>query len=93
MDWTEATDVLRGWGGRRVVVIPYLTPGLSVDILRGVLEVEDAGRATVRAKVDGTTITLPRATFISASWVPGHDGDGLSVVQGAARVDVFLETE
>ncbi len=94
MDWGEATEVLRGWAGRRVVVVPYLTPGLSVDILRGELTVEEEpGRSAVRARVDGVGIALPKATFIEAGWVPGHDGDGLSIVQGAARVDVFLEAE
>lgn len=90
MDWEEATGVLRGWAGRSVVAVPYLEPGISVDILRGELAVADTAHATVRVHVDGTSIAMPRATFIAAEWVPGHDGDGLSIVQGAARVDVFL---
>ncbi len=92
MDWTEATGVLRSWAGRRVVVVPYLAPGLSVDILRGELVVEQAGPNAVRVRVgEGIAIALPKATFIEAGWVPGHEGDGLSVVQGGARVDVFAE--
>ena len=92
MDWAEATDVLRGWAGRTVVVVPYLAPGLSVEILRGELTVEPAGRGAVRVRAGaGIAIALPRATFIEADWVPGREGGGLAIVQGGARVDVFVE--
>ena len=36
-------------------------------------------------------ISLFRATFISAGWVTGREDQGLSIVQGGTRVDVFVE--
>jgi hypothetical protein len=97
--WEEAMAVLHGWRGRSVLVVPILGPGLSV------LALEQPRRGVIRLSVptdppdpeltspDGVTIALPRATFISADWIAGQEEKGLSVVQGGARVDVFLDGE
>jgi hypothetical protein len=93
MDYDEAMEVLRGWEGDRVVVIAFVEPGVSLRPFGGTLTYEEAEHRVVRISVDppGTRITFPVATFHEASWVPGHEGSGLSVVQGATRVDVFRE--
>jgi hypothetical protein len=91
MGWEDAVSVLRAWQGRPVVVVPYLEPGISLEPVTGPLEVEPAERSVVRLHFADMAIALPRATFIEADWVPGREEQGLSVVQGGARVDVFLE--
>jgi hypothetical protein len=45
----------------------------------------------VRLRFPTMAIALVKATFIEADWVPGREGAGLTVVQGGARVDVFLD--
>lgn len=96
MDYEDAIDVLRSWTGREVLVVAYVEPGVSLRPMTGVLSTEDMGRGVVRAAIaadgrDPVRIALPRATFHEASWVPGREQSGLSVVQGATRVDVFCE--
>jgi hypothetical protein len=91
MRWEEAMTVLEGWAGRDVVVIPYLQPGISLTPVEARLQIERQGAAAVRLAIPGLAIVLRRATFIEAGWVPGQEDRGLSVVQGGARVDVFLD--
>jgi hypothetical protein len=84
--------VLRGWDGKPVVLVPFLGPGISLEPASGALRFEVARRGLVRLHV-GITVALPSATFIEADWVPGQEERGLSIVQGAARVDVFLDDD
>jgi hypothetical protein len=90
MDWDDAIDVLDAWAGRTVVVVPYLEPGLSLTPVTAPLRLDHARRGVVRLDIPGMPIALRRATFLEAGWVPGQEERGLSVVQGGARVDVFL---
>ncbi len=83
--------VLAEWGGRPVVVVPFIGPGIALQQLAGVLALEQPGRGVVRLRFPEMAIALPRATFIDADWVPGQEDRGLSVLQGGARVDVFLD--
>ena len=85
--------VLAEWGGRAVVVVPFIGPGMALRQLRGELALEQPDRGVVRLRFADMAIALPRATFIEADWVPGQVGRGLSVVQGGARVDVFLDAD
>jgi hypothetical protein len=91
MEWEEAMGVLEGWAGREVVVIPYLQPGISLTPVEARLGVQRQGGGAVRIAIPGLAIVLRRATFIEAGWVPGQEERGLSVVQGGARVDVFVD--
>jgi hypothetical protein len=91
MEWEEAMGVLDRWAGRRVVVVPFLEPGISLWPVRGDLGVERPKRGVVRLAIPGMGIALRRATFIQAGWVPGREERGLSVVQGGVRVDVFID--
>ena len=84
-------EVLLEWEGRHVVVVPFLEPGISLEPLAGALKLEHPRRGLVRLRFDSMGIALPKATFIQAGWVPGREDNGLSVVQGGARVDVFLD--
>jgi hypothetical protein len=83
--------VLAEWAGREVIVVPYMGPGMSLRQLRGPLEVRQPSPGVVRLRFPEMAIALPRATFISADWVAGQEDRGLSVLQGGARVDVFLD--
>ena len=91
MDWAQAMAALTEWAGRDVIVVPYMGPGMALQQLRGPLDVRQPEPGVVRLHFDEMAIALPRATFISADWVPGQEQRGLSVLQGGARVDVFLE--
>lgn len=91
MQWEEAMEVLAGWAGRTVVVVPYLEPGISLEPVVAPLRVERPRSGVVRLDLPGMPVALRRATFLEAGWVPGQERRGLSVVQGAARVDVFLD--
>jgi hypothetical protein len=96
MEYDEAMDVLRSWASRAVMVVAFVEPGVSLRPFAGELEVEEAARSVVRGVVteDGgppIRIAFPAATFHEAGWVPGHEDRGLSVVQGATRVDVWLD--
>ena len=93
MDWGEAMAVLAEWGGREVIVVPYMGPGMALQQLRGALEVRQPSSGVVRLQFPDMAIALPRATFIEAGWVEGMRDRGLSIVQGGARVDVFLDDE
>jgi hypothetical protein len=93
VDWEEAIDVLVSWAGRMVVVVPYLEPGLSLAPVRAPLRLDESRNGVVRLDVPGLPIALRRATFLEAGWVPGQEERGLSVVQGGARVDVFLSDD
>ena len=90
MDHDEAMKVLRGWSGREVVVVAFMTPGVSLRPFTGPLVVEEDERGDLRAVLDETRIAFPRATFHEAGWVAGREGSALSVVQGSTRVDVLL---
>lgn len=83
--------VLADWGGRDVIVVPFMGPGMALRQLAGVLDVRQPDHGVVRLRFPEMTIALPRATFLEADWVPGQEGRGLSVLQGGARVDVFLD--
>ena len=93
MEWDDAMSVLEGWAGRHVVVIPYLEPGISLSPVRGSLTLERPRPGVVKFGFPGMGIALRRATFIDADWVLGQEGQGLAVVQGGARVDVFLDPD
>jgi hypothetical protein len=84
-------EVLLEWEGRPVLVVPFLGPGISFEPVRGPLALEHPRKGVVRLRFDRMGIALPKATFIQAGWVPGHEEHGLSIVQGGARVDVFVE--
>ena len=86
-------EVLLEWEGREVLVIPFLGPGISFEPVRGELKLEHPRKGVVRLRFDQMGIALPKATFIEAGWVPGHEQHGLSIVQGGARVDVFVESD
>ncbi len=83
--------VLAEWGGRDVIVVPFIGPGMALRQLTGPLSVEQPSRGVVRLRFSEMAIALPRATFLDADWVAGQDGRGLSILQGAARIDVFLD--
>ena len=83
--------VLAEWAGRRVIVVPFISPGMALRQLEGVLDVRQPGPGVVRLRFPEMAIALPRSTFLDAGWVPGQEGRGLSVLQGGARVDVFLD--
>jgi len=83
--------VLGNWEGRDVLVVPFLAPGISLQPYAGRLELEHPRRGLVRLRFPQAGIALIRATFIEAGWVPGREDEGLSIVQGGARVDVFLD--
>lgn len=84
-------EVLLEWEGREVLVVPFLEPGISLEPLTGVLKLTHPRKGLVRVDLPQMSIALPKATFIEAGWVAGHDDTALSIVQGGARVDVFLE--
>jgi hypothetical protein len=86
-------DVLVSWAGRAVVVVPFLEPGLSLPPVSAPLRLDDSRRGVVKLDIPGMPIALRRSTFLEAGWVPGQEERGLSVVQGGARVDVFLVEE
>jgi hypothetical protein len=95
VDYEEAMDVLRGWSGRWVTVIAFVEPGVSLRPLTGFLNCEDGAHHILQATLEprGTRIAFPIGTFHAAAWIPGQDGRGLSVEQGATRVDVFVEDD
>lgn len=77
-----------------MVIVPILDPGISLTPFSGPLAVSEPRAGVVRMRVEPHEepyISLFRATFISAGWVPGREDQGLSVVQGGTRVDVFVE--
>ena len=96
LDYDEAMGVLIGWSGRRVLVVAFVEPGVSLRPFAGVLSVEDEAHGMLRATVtedEGRPIRIafPSGTFHDAEWVPGLEERGLSIEQGATRVDVFLD--
>jgi hypothetical protein len=97
MDYDEAMAVLCGWEGRTVLVVAFVDPGVSLRPFAGILSVEDTGQGMLRASISSgpgsgpVRIAFPSATFHDAEWVPGLEDRGLSIEQGATRVDVFLE--
>ncbi len=96
MTWDDAVAVLRGWQGRAVVIVPFLLPGISLTPFSGPLVVEDPKGGVLRVRVEPHEepyISLFRATFLSAQWVAGREEQGLSIMQGGTRVDVFVDGE
>ena len=83
--------MLLEWEGRDVMVVPFMGPGISLRPLRGSLELDHTTKGVARIMLPTMSIALPRATFIEAGWVSGREQQGLSIVQGGARVDVFLD--
>lgn len=81
------------WEGLDVVVVPFIGPGISLEPQRGPLKLEHPRRGVVRLAFPDMAIALPKATFIEAGWVAGRAQQGLSFVQGGARIDVFLGEE
>jgi hypothetical protein len=95
-DYDEAMAVLIGWEGRRVLVVAFVEPGVSLRPMAGTLSVDDEGHGILRAEIVAgdrppVRIVFPSGTFHDAEWVPGLEERGLSIEQGATRVDVFLE--
>ena len=93
MQWEEVIEVLDAWRGRTVVVVPYLEPGISLAPVVAPLHLDRSRRGVVKLSIPGMPVALRRATFLEAGWVPGQEERGLTVVQGATRVDVFLDGE
>jgi hypothetical protein len=95
MDYEEAMKVLRSWSGKWVTIVAFVEPGVSLRPLAGFLTCEDGAHHILRATIhpSGARVAFPIGTFHDASWVPGQEGHGLSIEQGATRVDVFLEDE
>jgi hypothetical protein len=96
VSWDEAVAVLRGWEGRDVVIVPILDPGISLSPFAGPLALAEPKAGVLRVRVEPHAepyISLFRATFLDAGWVAGRDGQGLSIVQGGTRVDVFVEKD
>ncbi len=94
MTWDDAVAILRGWEGRDVVIVPFLDPGLSLTPFSGPLAVAEPRAGVLRVRVEPHEepyISLFRATFLEGGWVEGREGQGLSVVQGGTRVDVFVD--
>ncbi|MDQ3740462.1 MAG: hypothetical protein M3389_05905 [Actinomycetota bacterium] len=94
MNWDEAAAVLREWEGRGVVIVPFLLPGISLTPFAGPLVVDEPRGGVLRVRVEPHEepyISLFRATFLEAGWVSGRDGQGLSIMQGGTRVDVFVD--
>ena len=94
MTWDDAIAVLRGWEGRGVVIVPFLLPGISLTPFAGPLAAEEPKSGVFRLRVEPDRepyISLFRATFLEAGWVPGQEDRGLSIVQGGTRVDVFVD--
>jgi hypothetical protein len=94
VNWDDAVDVLRGWEGRGVVIVPILEPGISLTPFTGPLVLAEPKAGVLRVRVDPHDepyISLFRATFLEAGWVAGREDRGLSVLQGGTRVDVFLD--
>ena len=94
MTWEEAAAVLRGWEGRGVVIVPFLLPGISLTPFAGPLAVTEPRPGVLRLRVEPWEepyVSLFRATFLEAGWVSGRTEQGLSIVQGGTRVDVFVD--
>ena len=94
MTWDDAAAILRSWVGRGVVIVPFLEPGISLTPFAGPLAVTEPRAGVLRMRVepeDEPYISLFRATFLEAGWVSGREEQGLSVVQGGRRVDVFVD--
>lgn len=92
--WDDTAAILHGWRGRRVVIVPFLLPGISLTPFAGPLVVEEPKAGVLRVRVEPDAepyISLFRATFLEAGWVPGREDDGLTIVQGGTRVDVFVD--
>ena len=76
------------------MIVPILEPGISLTPFSGQLAVSEPRRGVLRVSAgpyEEPYISLFRATFIEAAWVPGREEQGLSVVQGGTRVDVFID--
>jgi hypothetical protein len=96
MDYDDAMAVLCAWEGRDVLIIAFVEPGFSLRPILGRLSCEEEGGGILRAIVDPVVgdpvrIAFASGLFHDAEWVPGMEGRGLSVEQGAVRVDVFVE--
>jgi len=97
LDYDEAMAVLCGWEGHDVLVVAFVEPGVSLRPFGGVLAITSDDHGVLRAEVSpgpdtqSVRIAFPSGTFHDAEWVPGMEGRGLSIEQGATRVDVFLE--
>ena len=94
MTWDDATAILRGWEGKGVVIVPFLEPGISLTPFSGPLVVTEPRGGVLRVSVEPWEepyISLFRATFLEAGWVAGREEQGLSIVQGGTRVDVFVD--
>ena len=91
--------MLIGWEGRRVLVVAFVEPGVSLRPFGG--SCRSATTAAAHLAGDGRPRPRPRPsasrspprTFHDAYWVPGYEDLGLQLEQGATRVDVFLEDE
>ena len=92
LDYDDAMAVLIGWDGRKVLVVAFVEPGVSLRPFAGTLSVSEDGRNGVRAQISGgdQRIAFPAATFHAAGWL-GAGERGLSIEQGATRIDVFLD--
>ncbi|MFL5844837.1 MAG: hypothetical protein ACJ762_09105 [Solirubrobacteraceae bacterium] len=96
LDYDDAMAVLVGWVGRQVLVVAFVEPGVSLRPFAGTLSIEEEGhvvRAAITApgSAQPVRIAFPSATFHDAEWVPNQEERGLSIEQGATRVDVFLD--
>ena len=97
LDYDEAMAVLCGWEGRDVLVVAFVEPGVSLRPFGGVLSITSDDHGVLRTEISPgpgiqpVRIAFPSGTFHDAEWIPGMEDRGLSIEQGATRVDVFLE--
>ena len=96
MDYDEAMGVLCSWEERFVLVVAFVEPGVSLRPFYGILTCHTESPSMLRAAIHvgldhPVRIAFPSGTFHDAEWVPGMEDRGLSVEQGATRVDIFVE--
>ena len=97
LDYEDAMDILYGWQGHDVLVVAFVEPGVSLRPFGGILTITDDDHGLLHAEISpgpdtqAVRIAFPSGLFHDAQWVPGMEERGLSIEQGATRVDVFLE--
>ena len=97
LDYDDAMGILCSWEGRDVLVVAFVEPGVSLRPFEGILSVTDGDHGILHAEISpgpdtqSVRLAFPSGLFHDAEWVPGMEGRGLSIEQGATRVDVFLE--
>jgi hypothetical protein len=96
MDYDDAMGVLCSWEDRLVLVVAFMDPGVSLPPFYGLLSCNAESPSMIRASIhvgaaQPVRIAFPSGTFHDAEWIPDMEERGLSIEQGATRVDIFLE--